>query len=66
MSYKRFKYKDDYICHISVPNVLPSFLCSFLAFHKRRLLMLIGIFFTCNANDTFKVYNNYIFILHYN
>ena len=45
VSYKRFKHKDDYMCHLPAPNVLPSFLCSLLAIHKRRLLIFINIYF---------------------
>ncbi len=45
ISYKRFKYKDDYMCHIPASTVLQSFLCSLLDFHKRRLLIFINIYF---------------------
>lgn len=45
VSYKRFKHEDAYMCHLPAPNVLPSFLCSLLAIHKRRLLIFINIYF---------------------
>ncbi|GAS10829.1 hypothetical protein NGUA26_02391 [Salmonella enterica] len=45
VSYKRFKHKDDYICHLPALNILLSFLCSLLAIYKTRLLISIDIDF---------------------
>lgn len=38
ISYKRFKYKDDYMCHIPASTVLPSFLYCLLIIYKHIYL----------------------------
>ncbi|HFW3348143.1 TPA: hypothetical protein ACTNSG_004459, partial [Salmonella enterica subsp. enterica serovar Enteritidis] len=45
ISYKSFKCEDGYMCYISVPKVLPSFLCGLLTVYRTLLLMLIDIYF---------------------
>ncbi|ESH83519.1 hypothetical protein SEEB2780_02573 [Salmonella enterica subsp. enterica serovar Bareilly str. 2780] len=57
VSYKRFKHKDDYLCHLPVPNVLPSFLCSLLAFIKGIYLYSLILLLS-------DIFNNYLLKTH--
>ncbi|GAR53173.1 hypothetical protein NGUA13_03694 [Salmonella enterica] len=45
VNYKRFKHKDDYMCHLPASTILPSFLCNLLVIYKIHLLISIDIDF---------------------